>query len=204
MKSLFKLIAFAICLTLIFSLASCMDLGAGEDEEAFKKYFSEVFVLSGSGLQKYSMAQFVADVDMDSIDISTVVPYEEYGYICFRVENGYTLSFSEFAFFARTESTEGTLDIEFYITDKMPTSIKDSGGNDVEVSPPDEEIGEEGGSETGGEQPESGEQTEGGENDAADDEVREDDLFLPDKLIESIKVFKNTLNDCVDNNKSLF
>ena len=151
MRRFFKLIAFAICLVLVLSLASCTDLGAGESTDALGEYFSKVYVLSENGSKEYSISHFNDDIDLEDIDIPVVVPYEEYCYIGFRVADGYTISLSEFAFFARTESESAVLELEFYTVDKMPTSIKDSSGNDVVISPSDGEgsSGAQTGSDTG-------------------------------------------------------
>lgn len=139
MKLLSKLIAFAVCAALVLSLASCADLGAGENEDDFKEYFSGVYVLSKSGAKKHSIENFNRDINIEDMDIPVVVPCEEYCYIGFRVSDQYSLSISEFAFFAKTESGSGKLELEFYIVDKMPTSIKDDEGSDVEIPKLDEE-----------------------------------------------------------------
>ena len=176
MKRFFKLIASAVCLSLVFFLASCTDLGAGESTDALGEYFSKVYVLSANGTKQYSVSHFTQDIELEDVDIPIVVPYEEYCYIGFRVADGYTISLSEFAFFAKTESGTGTLDLEFYIVDKMPTSLKDSSGNDVTVSTPD------------GQEPEKAEtdNATGGTTDGEDsDDIREDDLFLPDNRFHS-------------------
>ena len=169
MKQLLKPIAFAICLSVVFSLAACTDLGAGEHEDALFEYFSKVYVLSKSGTEQYDISHFNDDIDIDDVDIPVVVPYDEYCYIGFRVADEYTVSISEFAFFAKTLSGSGVLDLEFYIVDKMPTSVKDSEGNDVSVSTPDEEISN--GAESDIEAEEDSE-SETSEN------IREEDLFV--------------------------
>ena len=174
MKQLLKLIAYAVCLSLVLSLASCMDFGAGEAEEALGEYFSKVYVLSENGSKQYSISHFNDDVEFEDMDIPVVVPYDEYCYIGFRVADGYTVSLSEFAFFAKTDSGEGVLDLEFYIVDKMPTSLKDSNGNDVVVSSPDSEESSEIGTDVLTD-------TETEEN------IREEDLFLSDNKFYSSK-----------------
>ena len=133
MKLLSKLTALAVCVALIISLASCMDLGVGENEDDFKKYCSGVYVLSKTGAGKYNIGEFNRDIHIEDMDIPVVIPCDEYCYIGFRVSEEYTISVSEFAFFARTFGGDGELELEFYITDKMPTSIKDDDGNDVDV-----------------------------------------------------------------------
>ena len=175
MRRFFKLIASAVCLSLVFSLASCTDLGAGESTDALGEYFSKVYVLSENGSKEYSISHFNDDIDLEDIDIPVVVPYEEYCYIGFRIADGYTVSLSEFAFFARTESESAVLELEFYTVDKMPTSLKDSSGNDVVISPSDGEgsSGAQTGSDTG-----SG-------ADEGSDNTDEEDLFSSENRFHS-------------------
>ena len=173
MKILCKLTALAVCVALILSLASCADFGVGENEDDFKKYFSGVYVLSKSGAEKYSIEDFSRDISMEDMDIPIVVPYNEYCYIGFRVSEEYTLSLSEFAFFAKTQSGEGELELEFYITDKMPSSIKDDDGNDVEMPGLDE-----GETQTPPESDANSETNSDSETET-ETEIREDDLFIP-------------------------
>ena len=173
MKILCKLTALAVCVALLLSLASCADFGVGENEDDFKKYFSGVYVLSKSGAEKYSIEDFNRDIHMEDMDIPIVVPYNDYCYIGFRVSEEYTLSLSEFAFFAKTQSGEGELELEFYITDKMPTSIKDDDGNDVEMPGLDE-----GETQTPPESDANSETNSDSETET-ETEIREDDLFIP-------------------------
>ena len=170
MKLLPKLIASAVTLALVLSLASCMDLGVGENEDDFKKYFSGVYVLSENGSEKYAIENFNRDINIEDMDIPVVIDYGEYCYIGFCVSDGYTVSLSEFAFFARTASGQGVLELEFYIVDEMPTSIKNSDGEDVDLPLVDEDETNES-SETEG--------TEGEDNTETETEVYEDDLFDP-------------------------
>ena len=173
MKIPCKLTALAVCVALLLSLASCADFGAGENEDDFKKYFSGVCVLSKSGAEKYSIEDFNRDIHMEDMDIPVVVPYNEYCYIGFRVSEEYTLSLSEFAFFAKTQSGEGELELEFYITDKMPSSIKDDDGNDVEMPGLDE-----GETQTPPESDANSETNSDSETET-ETEIREEDLFIP-------------------------
>ena len=173
MKLLCKLTALAVCVALILSLASCADFGAGENEDDFKKYFSGVYVLSKSGAEKYAIEDFNRDIHMEDMDIPIVVPYNEYCYIGFRVSEEYTLSLSEFAFFAKTQSGEGELELEFYITDKMPSSIKDDDGNDVEIPELDAEE-----NQMSQESDADGETNSDSETET-ETEIREEDLFIP-------------------------
>ncbi len=188
MKQLLKLIALAICLSLVFSLASCTDFGVGETEEALKEYFSKVYVLSDSGSKQYSISHFNGDIELEDVDIPVVIPHDEYCYIGFRVADEYTVSLSEFAFFAKTEAGSGVLDLEFYIVDKMPTSIKDSDGSDVMISVTDSE--ESSVEET---EPivepdtETNTETDTESNTETDENIREEDLFLSDNRFYSAK-----------------
>ena len=167
MKLLCKLTALAVCVALILSLASCADFGAGENEDDFKKYFSGVYVLSKIGAEKYSIEEFNRDIHIEDMDIPVVVPYNEYCYIGFRVSEEYTLSLSGFAFFAKTTGGEGELELEFYITDKMPTSIKDDDGNDVEVPELDT-------AET-----QMSQESDADSATETETDIREEDLFIP-------------------------
>ena len=172
MKAIQRLIAFAVCIALILSLCSCADFGAGEDEDDFKKYFSGVYLLSAEGSEKYLIEHFNKDIGIEDTEIPEVVSYKEYCYIGFRVSEEYTVSLSEFAFFAKTQSGSGELELEFYIVDKMPTSIKIEDGGDVEIPSPDEELQPP----TEGEQPGD---TEGDGEDDAEAEIQEEDVFTP-------------------------
>ena len=181
MKLLCKLTALAVCVALILSFASCADFGVGENEDDFKKYFSGVYVLSKSGAKKYSIEDFNRDIHMEDMDIPIVVPYNEYCYIGFRVSEEYTLSLSEFAFFAKTQSGEGELELEFYITDKMPSSIKDDDGNDVEMPGLDE-----GETQTPPESDANSETNSDSETETeTETEIREEDLFVPANKIHT-------------------
>ncbi len=112
-------------------LCSCADMGVGDDEDAFKKYFSNVILLSHSGRSERSISAFNAEVSYEnSTEIKEVIDCGDYCYIAFEVADGYTLTVDEFAFFAKTDGKSGTLDIEFYVTDEIPTKI-DSGSSDV-------------------------------------------------------------------------
>ena len=173
MKLLCRLTTLAICVALLLSLASCADFGVGENEDDFKKYFSGVYLLSKKGLEKHLIEDFNKDISIEDVEIPVVVPYNEYCYIGFRVSEEYTVSLSEFAFFAKTQGESGELELEFYVVDKMPTSIKDDNGGDVDIPSPDEE-------ET--QVPSESEQEESSETDGngeTETEIREEDLFIP-------------------------
>ena len=168
MKLIQKLTALAVCVTLILSLASCVDTGAGEGEDDFKMYFSGVYLLSANGLKKYvpekhTIDKFNNDISMENNDIPEVVSDKEYCYIAFKVSDGYTLSVSEFAFHVRTNEGDGVIDLSFYVADTLPTSSKNDDGA------PDGSEGGESGTESGGNDGDEG--TEGG----TDEDVYEDD-----------------------------
>ena len=170
MKLIQKLTALAVCVTLILSLASCVDTGAGEGEDDFKMYFSGVYLLAANGskkyvLEKHTIDKFNNDISMEDNDIPEVVSDKEYCYIAFRVSDGYTLSVSEFAFHARTNEGDGVLDLSFYVADTLPTSSKNDDGA------PDGSEGGESGTESGGNDGDEG--TEGG----TDEDVYEEDWF---------------------------
>ena len=168
MKLIQKLTALAVCVTLILSLASCMDTGAGEGEDDFKMYFSGVYLLAANGskkyvLEKHTIDKFNNDISMEDNDIPEVVSDKEYCYIAFQVSDGYTLSVSEFAFHVRTNEGDGVLDLSFYVADTLPTSSKNDDGA------PDGSEGGESGTESGGNDGDEG--TEGG----TDEDVYEED-----------------------------
>lgn len=168
MKLIQKLTALAVCVTLILSLASCVDTGAGEGEDDFKMYFSGVYLLAANGskkyvLEKHTIDKFNNDISMEDNDIPEVVSDNEYCYIAFKVSDGYTLSVSEFAFHVRTNEGDGVLDLSFYVADTLPTSSKNDDGA------PDGSEGGESGTESGGNDGDEG--TEGG----TDEDVYEED-----------------------------
>ena len=168
MKLIQKLTALAVCVTLILSLASCVDTGAGEGEDDFKMYFSGVYLLAASDSKKYvfekhTIDKFNNDISMEDNDIPEVVSDKEYCYIAFQVSDGYTLSVSEFAFHVRTNEGDGVLDLSFYVADTLPTS------SDNDDGAPDGSEGGESGTESGG-----NDGAEGTEGDT-DEDVYEDD-----------------------------
>lgn len=168
MKLIQRLTALAVCVTLILSLASCVDTGAGEGEDDFKMYFSGVYLLAANGSKKYvfekhTIDKFNNDISMEDNDIPEVVSDKEYCYIAFQVSDGYTLSVSEFAFHVRTNEGDGVLDLSFYVADTLPTS------SDNDDGAPDGSEGGESDTESGGN--DGAEGTEGG----TDEDVYEDD-----------------------------
>ena len=161
-----------------------MDLGAGDAEEALGDYISEVYVLTEQGVCQYSISHFTAGMGLGDTNIPVVVPYDEYCYIGFRIADGYTVTLSEFAFFAKTYSGHGVLDLEFYIVDKMPTAIKGSDGNDVVISSP----GGGGSNETEPDARPDAETDTGTESltqSETEEHIREEDLFLSDNRFHS-------------------
>ena len=182
MKFFQKLTAFAVCSAFVLPLASCADFGVGESADDFKKYFSGVYVLSKTSAEKYSIDTFNENIDMDDTEIPVVVPYQQYCYIGFRVDKQYDLSISEFAFFAKTENGTGTLSLDFYVVDSMPTSIN---GEDGEVEIPSLDDSADGSEDsadgsTDGSAGGNGADGTGGADDSADSGVTEDELFTPD------------------------
>ena len=183
MKLIQKLTALAVCVTLILSLASCVDTGAGEGEDDFKMYFSGVYLLAANGSKKYVLEKHTIDkfnnhISMEDNDIPDVVSHKEYCYIAFKVSDGYTLSVSEFAFHVRTNEGDGVLDLSFYVADTLPTSSKNDDGapdgseggeSGTESGGNDGNEGTEGGTESGGNDGDEG--TEGG----TDEDVYEED-----------------------------
>lgn len=60
------------CLCAIFSMlfcTGCMDLGVGEDENAFKEYFSGVYVLSRTGIKQFNIAEFNRNITLEDMGI---------------------------------------------------------------------------------------------------------------------------------------
>jgi hypothetical protein len=190
-----KLTAFAVCIALLLSLTACMDSGAGENEDDFKKYFSGVYVVTKQDAKKYSIEKFNEDISIEDMDIPVVVPYEEYCYIGFKVDEQYTVSLSEFAFFVKTEEGRGTLDLEFYIVDNMPSSIKNDDGNDVKLPTldsdetlPTAESAQPKSAPTTGEgetQSESETESQGESDTQTETEIYEEEVFVPSSKFHS-------------------
>lgn len=194
MKQLLKLIALAVCLSLVFSLASCADFGVGETGDKLSEYFSSVYVLSENGSKQYSISHFNSDIGLEDADVPVVVPHDEYSYIGFRVADGYTVSVSEFAFFAKTNSGNGELDLEFYVIDKMPTSLKDLNGNDIEISLPNSEASSDVDTDAKTDtesnvesDTEIGAETDTETNTETSENIREEDIFLSDNRFHRAK-----------------
>lgn len=151
MKTFKKPMSVLLSFITAFSLSSCIDMGEGDDENAFKDYISDVFLLSHLGRTRRSIAAFNEDIHLGDTDISDdVVGYRAYAYIGFRISNSKDVVVDEFALFMKTESGKHTLDLEFYVSENMPTKLEgtsgedpvyfpngDNGGDDVlETNPP--------------------------------------------------------------------
>lgn len=146
MKFLRKTIVCCLCaiFSVLFS-TGCMDLGAGEDENAFKEYFSSVYVLSHTGIKQFNIAEFNRNITLEDMGVPVVpaLGYGQFSYIGFRVAGNYELSIDEFAFFAKTAEEAGQLDLEFYVVKHMPTKIQIDDENTVDGIPKeDEQAGE--------------------------------------------------------------
>ncbi len=153
MKKSLKWVAFILCLCTVCSSVACMDLGEGEDEDDYKKYFSVVYLISPNGVTKKKYSYFdseaeldvvfetdengdIVDDDFDLDDVLAVkkIGFQKFSYICFKASQDYTLTVDEFAFFARTQKGEGVLDIEFFVSDVLPTKMKDvDNGSDIYI-----------------------------------------------------------------------
>ena len=171
------LVAFCIIPLL---LCSCFDLGVGGDEEAYKKYFSNVILLSHEGRTERSISAFNASISYEnSTEMGEVVAYGDYCYIAFEVADGYTLWVDEFAFFAKTEGASATLELEFYVTDELPTKLE---SGDSEVYYPDGSDGDNSVyvPET---DPDSGEVIERGDGEKSDADIfTEDKKYYTDSM----------------------
>ncbi len=104
-----------------------MDLGEGDEEDSFHRYFSKVWLLSHSGLSLHEVSKFHQYAEGEA-EIEKVVPMRDYCYIAFCVAD-YTLTVNDFAFFARSTDGPHMMVLEFYITDELPTRLKDSGSD---------------------------------------------------------------------------
>ncbi len=137
MKQIRRIIAVILCVATVLSIGSCADLGEGEDEVTFHKYFSNVSLLSHYGYQRLKIKTF-HEFPEDEAEIEEVVATLDYCYIAFRVSSKYTLSVNDFAFFAKAKKgTQGTLILEFFISDHIPTRLKDSGDDEYTYLPKD-------------------------------------------------------------------
>ncbi len=153
MKKSLKWVALVLCLCAVCSSVACVDLGVGEDEDDYKKYFSSVYLISPNGVTKKKYSYFDSEAELDDVfetnengdiidddfnldDALEVkkIGFQKFSYICFKASQDYTLTVDEFAFFARTHSGEGVLDIEFFVSDVFPTKMKDvDDGSDVYI-----------------------------------------------------------------------
>ncbi len=137
MKHLRRIIAVIWCIAIVFSICSCVDMGEGDDDVTFYKYFSNVSLLSHAGYQRLKIETF-HEFPENETEIEKVVEPHDYCYIAFRVSSIYTLSVNDFAFFAKAEDgTQGTLILEFFISDRIPTKLKNSGDDEYTYLPKD-------------------------------------------------------------------
>ena len=149
-----KKILSVLLSAILMLLCSCADLGVGEAQDSFKKYFSSVILTSREAETERSISAFNQNINYENCtDIETVVDHSEYLYFAFEVARGYTLTVDEFAFFAKTDGEAGILDLEFYVTDKLPQKNENEGSGS----------------------------TEGSEAESGDAEITEDEVFTEDK-----------------------
>ncbi len=135
MKLLRRVGVLLLCAALTFGGTSCVDLGEGLDENSFQQYFSKVWLLSHSGLSLHEVSKFHQYAEGET-EIEQVVPMRDYCYIAFCVSD-YTLTVNDFAFFAKTNGGSHTMVMEFYITNELPTRLKDSGSDEYVPLPSD-------------------------------------------------------------------
>jgi hypothetical protein len=168
------------CLCAIFSIlfcTGCVDLGVGEDENAFKKYFSSVYVLSRTGIKQFNIAEFNRNITLEDMGVPVVpaLGYGQYSYIGFRVAGNYEVSIDEFAFFAKTAGDAGQLDLEFYVVKHMPTKIQIDDENTADGIPKDDEqAGENSSADSAS--------ASGGETGDESEDITEDEVFNESSL----------------------
>ncbi len=168
------------CLCAIFSMpfcTGCVDLGVGDDENAFKEYFSSVYVLSRTGIKQFNIAEFNRNITLEDMGIPVVptLGYGQYSYIGFRVAENYEISIDEFAFFAKTAEDAGQLDLEFYVVKHMPTKIQIDDENTADGIPKDDEqSGEDSSDSESASGGETGDETGDESEDITEDEVFND------------------------------
>ncbi len=124
MKGWKRVVAVGLCAVAAFSTAACADMGVGEHETSFYDYFSRVYMFSDRSLKKRKIAAFNASIETGAEEMQTVVPAEKYCYIAFRVDKSYTLEIEEFACHAKTEKETERLELDFYVTATMPTTVE--------------------------------------------------------------------------------
>ncbi len=142
------LLALILCLTAV----SCADMGVGESETDFYKYFSKVYLLSPMGLQMYDIESFNKAISLEESDtIEDGVELGPYSYIAFQVDFDYTLTVDEFAFFFRGKPLHAGNDdprmvMDFFISDTLPSKILTEDDSYVYLpkpSPDDAEVGDQ-------------------------------------------------------------
>ncbi len=173
MKHLRTIFILILCVAMMLGTVSCADLGEGEDENSFHKYFSGVYVLSHFGFKKVKISRF-HDYPEGEEDIKEAVETMDYCYIAFQVAKDYTLTVNDFACFAKTNKGEGTLILEFFISDQIPTRLKDSDNDQYTYLPKSDEVGE-------------------------DDEVISDETYAPETDSEGNQVDRGEVDEDIFN-----
>ena len=148
MKIIKKLSALLLSVVTAFSLSSCIDLGVGDEDDSYKKYISSVLLLSPLGRTRRTMLRFNKDIHLGDTAINDdVVPYRAYSYIGFHVSTSYDVVVDEFALFAKMPEVGGgssaTLEMYFYVTDKMPTKLGGLFGKDDVYLPEEPDYSDE-------------------------------------------------------------
>ncbi len=168
-----RIFTILLCVISLFSLVGCIDMGEGEEENSFHKYFSGVWLFSDKGLSRRTMATFSEDIsDNSNQEMKEVIPMRNYTYIAFRVAKGYTLTVSEFACHAKTDGNAASLRLDFYITQAVPSKVDNSNGEQTRY-PTDLET----------EEPEYDDQVHVAEKDDEGNDVdREDEVSEQDAL----------------------
>ncbi len=144
----------ALLLVLILSLTaiSCADMGVGESETDFYKYFSKVYLLSSFGLQMYDIESFNKAISLESSDtIEDGVDLGPYSYIAFQVDFDYTLTVDEFAFFFRGKpmydhNDDPRMVMDFFISPTLPSKLLSENDSYVylpQPSPEDQNAGDQ-------------------------------------------------------------
>ncbi len=139
MKTRSRVLLFTLTIFLVLASTACVDMGEGEDEDAFYDYFSKVYLISPSGKTAKDIDDFNPHMSLEeSEDIREVADARNYAYIAFKVADDYTLTVDEFAFFFKGEGAPLGMDhtermvLDFYISPTLPTKIRyDADGGEV-------------------------------------------------------------------------
>ncbi len=110
-------------------------MGAGTDTESYKDYFSGVVLLDRGGRIDESIGIFGEYGNAEEHGIKDAVGISNYCYMAFEAADGYTLTVSELAFYARAEEA-GTLNFEIYKVSELPTKLLNKDGTNTVL--PDE------------------------------------------------------------------